>query len=232
MRLGIAMNGTRWTWARVQCRWGRRIVHAAGEVPAGDWTELRERAGSVEMVGVAVPDRAAIVRCVKIGHPPASREALRQLLRWRLRDDLPFTGGSRLDGQVEGDQAVVLAVDGAAANAAEQDAACIAPVRNVTSCSIAAFNAVSPPAADGYSLLILHDEGHAQFDLSSGIIRNVVFRDGAPARIEGTPSCLDLRIGANPVAEFPPAEILGITWAPSIPVSGCARVAAAAGAAP
>lgn len=223
-RLGIALRDTVWTWALVEHGWRSSRVVRAGEVEAGAWDRLARDTGTVRTIGVAVPDRRAVLRRIRIGHPPKSRVALRRLLRWRLKDDLPFDAATvPLDGIVEDEHAIALAVEPALVAEIEARAASLGAVERVTSIAVASFNAIDRGAREA-DYLVVEADGHASFSVRAGRIADLKALDGAPASIDPGAIVLDIRGAAFP-------RELSVAWAVRTDDAIKGRAIAAAGAA-
>lgn len=201
-RLGVALRETVWSWVIVEHGWRAPHVTRFGEVAAGDWAGLLRAAGRTKSVGLAVPDRHAVLRRVRIGHPPSSRDALRRLLRWRLKDDLPFDSATApLDGVIVDEHAIALAIDPEVVRDLESRAAVLGRVERVTSIAVASFNCLD--ARDG-ECLVIESDGHAVFTIRAGRVADCKLLDGAPSRIEQSAVVADARGG--------PAAATSVRW--------------------
>lgn len=190
-----------WRWALVERRWRGHHVLRTGEVAEGDWNAIRDSAGTVGAVGIALPDRSVVLRRLRVGHPPRSRDALQRLLRWRLREDLPFDAkGTVLDAQVEGDHVITIAADVEQVRAAEEQAKACGPVERVQPLSIAAFNVVARDLGPNAEVLVVHDGGYAEIRMRAGTVEHILLRDGSPATEDAGRRLLDLRSGADAAA--------------------------------
>lgn len=217
-RLGIALHHERWTWAMVERSWRGKSVVEVGEIAPEDWAALpRTR---VRGIGVALSDREVVLRRLQVGHPPDSRDALRQLVRWRLRDDLPFDASNAVvDAVISGGIAFALAAPRERVALVEKQAASLGGIVDSVSCeSLAAFNFLDPDVGEA-ELVIAHDGGYSEASFVGGALASFTLRDGAPGR---TPS-VDTRI---PIGD-PPARV---AWA-EVPPDRRGRFASAIGAA-
>lgn len=198
-RLGVALEEDRWRWVLVEALRGEVCVVRTGDVAPGEWSEIVGQAGASASVGLALPDSAVVVRRIRVGHPPASLHALRQLARWRLKGDLPFAGVA-LDARMEGDHALVVVADRARVESLEAQALVCGPVERLTCCGLASLGLVPAPVSG--AVAILDAKGHARARYEDGVLVGIQLLEGAPA------STSDASVDRR--AELP--EIAGIAW--------------------
>lgn len=217
-RFGISAVGDSWAWADVAVRGDSVEVRRTGTVTAGDWTALAAHARGARSVGIAVPDDRVVVRRIRVGHPPGSAEGLRQLARWRLKDDLPYDSAV-LDARMEGDHALVFAADRAYVGALERNAALCGPVERVTSQSLAAL---APAVLRDGTHEVVANGSYLRLAVEAGAIASIHIFAGEPTDTAAADR-IDLRSGDGLPA--------GITWPSDLASAERARALTAAGAA-
>lgn len=179
VRLGISLEKPEWKWVTIAIgAGGRSRVVKSGSVREGDWDAIAREAGPVSSVGLALPDTDVVVRRLRIGHPPGSAIALRQLARWRLKDDLPFAAAA-LDAALENEHALVIAADRLRVESLEASSgpAC-GPVERVTSAGLACLGLVPPPSSG--SVAVLDAGSHVRATFENGVLSSIRLLEGAP----------------------------------------------------
>ena len=215
-RFGIAVDRDEWRWTVVEI--GSTVsVLRTGRVDPGDWTSLADAAKGCSSVGIALPDERVSVRRIRVGHPPSSSDALRQLVRWRLKNDLPFAAPV-IDARMEGDHALVLAADRAHVESIESEASACGHVERVTSLGMAALGML-PRAATSLCLVARHFHLRASFDRN--VLVSVQSYEGAPDAAAADQTRIDLRSGEGLPADVSwPADVPAADRGAALPAVG------------
>lgn len=217
-RLGIALEEDRWRWALVEALLGEIRVVRTGDVPPGDWSAIARDAGSIPSVGLALPDSAVVVRRIRVGHPPTSLHALRQLARWRLKNDLPFESAA-IDARMEGDHALVLVADRTRVESIETAASACGAVERVTGCGLASLG-IFPVPASGAMAILDGKKRHVRARYEKGALVGIQLLEGSPE--EKSDVSIDRGL------ELP--EIAGVAWG-DVPAASRGALLPAVGAA-